>query len=99
MSSPAGAAISGDGTCSSATLVSVVDPGPPGPTRNLRSTRYVPIGPPITPPETMPTIAAATASVAAPGTPACSNNGANAKPVAGPPVRVTDPASTPINGC
>ncbi len=47
----------------------------------------------------MPTIAAATASVAAAGTPAASNSGANARPVAGPPVSVTDPASTPINGC
>ena len=28
-----------------------------------------------------------------------SNSGANARPVAGPPVRVTDPASTPISGC
>ena len=46
----------------------------------------------------MPTIAAATASVAAAGTPAASNSGANARPVAGPPVSVTDPASTPING-
>jgi hypothetical protein len=43
-------------------------------------------------------MAAATASVAAAGTPAASNSGANARPVAGPPVSVTDPASTPING-
>ena len=28
-----------------------------------------------------------------------SNSGANARPVAGPPVSVTDPASTPISGC
>ena len=53
----------------------------------------------MTPPATMPAVAAATASVAAPGTPACSNSGANASPVAGPPVSVTDPASTPISGC
>ena len=53
----------------------------------------------MTPPETMPTIAAATARVAAPATPACSNSGAKANPVAGPPVRVTEPASTPISGC
>ena len=47
----------------------------------------------------MPTIAAATATVAAPGTPACSNAGANARPVAGPPVSVTEPFSTPNSGC
>ena len=47
----------------------------------------------------MPTIAADTASVAAPATPALSNSGANASPVAGPPVSVTEPASTPISGC
>ncbi len=47
----------------------------------------------------MPTIAAAIATVAAPGTPACSNAGANARPVAGPPVSVTDPFSTPNSGC
>ncbi len=47
----------------------------------------------------MPTMAAATASVAAPGTPAASKSGAKASPVAGPPVSVTDPASTPISGC
>jgi hypothetical protein len=46
----------------------------------------------------MPTMAAATARVAAAGTPAASNSGANARPVAGPPVSVTEPASTPING-
>jgi hypothetical protein len=51
------------------------------------------------PPDTMPTIAAATANVPAAGTPAASKSGANASPVAGPPVSVTDPASTPINGC
>ena len=59
---------------------------------------HVPIGPPMSPPETMPTIAEATASVAADGTPASSNSGANANPVAGPPVSVTDPASTPSSG-
>ena len=59
---------------------------------------HVPIGPPMSPPETMPTIAEATASVAADGTPASSNSGANASPVAGPPVSVTDPASTPSSG-
>ena len=47
----------------------------------------------------MPTIAAATASVGAPTTPACSKSGANARPVAGPPVSVTEPASTPMSGC
>ena len=46
----------------------------------------------------MPTIAAATASIGAPATPACSKSGAKARPVAGPPVKVTEPASTPING-
>ena len=56
------------------------------------------MGPPMSPPETMPTIAEATASVAADGTPASSNSGANANPVAGPPVSVTDPASTPSSG-
>ena len=59
----------------------------------------VPIGPPMMPPATMPTIADATASVAAPATPAAANSGAKARPVAGPPVSVTDPASTPISGC
>ena len=49
--------------------------------------------------DTMPTIAAAIATVAAPGTPACSNAGANARPVAGPPVSVTEPFSTPNSGC
>ena len=57
------------------------------------------IGPPISPPDTMPIIAADTASVAAPLTPASSKSGAKASPVAGPPVSVTDPASTPISGC
>ena len=61
--------------------------------------RSVPTGPPMRPPDTMPTIAAAIATVAAPGTPACSNAGANASPVAGPPVSVTDPFSTPNSGC
>ncbi len=51
------------------------------------------------PPATMPTIADATASVAAPARPAAANSGAKARPVAGPPVSVTDPASTPISGC
>ncbi len=46
----------------------------------------------------MPTIAAATATDAAPGTPAASNAGANASPVAGPPVSVTDPLRTPKSG-
>ena len=36
--------------------------------------------------------------VAAPWTPAFSNRGAKARPVAGPPVRVTDPARTPNRG-
>ena len=44
-------------------------------------------------------MAADTASVAAPGTPALSKSGANANPVAGPPVSVTEPASTPNSGC
>ena len=47
----------------------------------------------------MPAIAEATATVEAPGTPAFSNSGANARPVAGPPVSVTDPFSTPNSGC
>ena len=46
----------------------------------------------------MPPIATAIATGAAPATPACSNSGANARPVAGPPVSVTDPASTPKSG-
>ena len=50
------------------------------------------------PPATMPTMAEATASVAAPGTPACSKSGANASPVAGPPMRVSEPAITPRRG-
>ena len=43
----------------------------------------------------MPPIATATAIDAAPVTPAASKSGANARPVAGPPVSVTEPASTP----
>ncbi len=66
--------------------------------RPARSIRRVPIGPPTMPPETMPTIAEATASDAAPVTPAASKSGANARPVAGPPVSVTEPASTPSSG-
>ena len=46
----------------------------------------------------MPAIAAATAIVSAPLTPACSKSGAKARPVAGPPASVTDPASTPNSG-
>ena len=46
----------------------------------------------------MPTIPAATASVAAPAIPAAANSGAKARPVAGPPVSVTDPARTPMSG-
>ena len=52
----------------------------------------------MSPPETMPAIAAATAIVSAPVTPACSKSGANARPVAGPPASVTDPARTPNSG-
>ena len=66
--------------------------------RPARSMRRVPIGPPMMPPDTMPTIAEATASDAAPVTPAASKSGANARPVAGPPVSVTEPASTPRSG-
>ncbi len=44
-------------------------------------------------------MAAAIAAVAAPGTPCRSNAGANARPVAGPPVNVTDPFRTPKSGC
>jgi hypothetical protein len=47
----------------------------------------------------IPAIADATARVDAPGTPADSKSGAKARPVAGPPVRVTDPLSTPNSGC
>ena len=70
---------------------------PAGRRRRL-SIRNVPIGPPMIPPVTMPTMAEATARVAAPFTPACSKSGAKARPVAGPPVSVTDPASTPRSG-
>ncbi len=47
----------------------------------------------------MPPIATAIATDDAPTTPASSNSGANARPVAGPPVSVTEPASTPNSGC
>ena len=47
---------------------------------------------------TMPLMAAVIATTVAPLTPACSNSGANARPVAGPPVSVTEPASTPSSG-
>ena len=70
---------------------------PAGRKRRL-SIRNVPIGPPMIPPVTMPTMAEATARVEAPFTPACSKSGAKARPVAGPPVSVTDPASTPSSG-
>ena len=40
----------------------------------------VAMGEPTRPPQTMPAIAAATATVAAPATPACSKSGANARP-------------------
>ena len=56
-------------------------------------------GPPTSPPSTIPAIAEATAIDSAPVTPASSNSGANARPVAGPPVSVVDPASTPNSGC
>jgi hypothetical protein len=46
----------------------------------------------------MPAMAIASAIDPAPLIPACSNNGAKASPVAGPPVSVTDPASTPNSG-
>ncbi len=48
---------------------------------------------------TMPPIATAIATEDAPTTPASSNSGANARPVAGPPVSVTEPARTPNSGC
>ncbi len=60
---------------------------------------HVPIGAPIRPPDMIPHMAAAIATVAAPGTPARSKSGANASPVAGPPVSVTELQSTPNNGC
>ena len=60
--------------------------------------RNVATGPPTRPPQTIPAIAAATAIDGAPTTPACSNAGANARPVAGPPVSVTEPTSTPNSG-
>ncbi len=47
----------------------------------------------------MPPIATAIATEDAPTTPACSKSGAKARPVAGPPVSVTEPASTPKSGC
>ena len=56
-------------------------------------------GPPIRPPTTIPAIAEATAIDSAPSTPASSNSGAKARPVAGPPVSVVEPASTPNSGC
>jgi len=62
------------------------------------SIKKVPSGPPINPPLMIPNMAAATAMVLAPVTPAFSNNGAKARPVAGPPVKVTEPARTPNRG-
>ena len=47
----------------------------------------------------MPPIATAIATEDAPMTPASSKSGAKARPVAGPPVSVTDPARTPNSGC
>ena len=47
----------------------------------------------------MPAIAAVTAIDSAPRRPAASNAGAKARPVAGPPVSVAEPASTPNIGC
>ena len=64
-----------------------------------RSISQVTTGPPIRPPQTMPAIAAVTAIDSAPFNPAASNSGAKARPVAGPPVRVAEPASTPNIGC
>ena len=55
-------------------------------------------GPPTSPLVVIPNIAAATAMVAAPDTPAFSKSGAKARPVAGPPVRVTEPLRTPNRG-
>ena len=70
-----------------------VDPRSPS-VRINRTTR----GPPTSPPSTMPAVALATAIAPAPTTPACSKSGAKAAPVAGPPVRVTAPTSTPNSG-
>ena len=69
--------------------------GPRSPSVRInRTTR----GPPSRPPSTMPAVALATAIAPAPTTPAASKSGAKAAPVAGPPVRVTAPTSTPNNG-
>ena len=46
----------------------------------------------------MPAVAAVSASGPAPRRPACSNTGAKASPVAGPPTSVTEPAITPSSG-
>ncbi len=59
----------------------------------------VPIGVPVSPPNTMPNVAEVSASVPAPTRPALSSSGAKASPVAGPPTRVTEPAMTPSSGC
>ena len=67
--------------------------------RSKRRISTVATGPPIKPPQTMPAMAEATAIDSAPVTPAFSNRGAKASPVAGPPVSVVEPASTPNSGC
>ena len=102
MSSSAGTETWGSPICSS-TIFSALSTSTGAPlTRGFlslwRSISKVPIGPPTRPPETMPNMAAATAIVAAPLTPAFSKSGAKARPVAGPPVRQTEPANTPIRG-
>ena len=47
----------------------------------------------------MPNVAEVSASVPAPTSPASSSSGEKARPVAGPPTSVTDPATTPSSGC
>jgi len=78
---------------------SALAPLPAGPLMPNRRISTVMVGPPITPPQMMPAIAAVMARVSAPCSPASSNSGAKAMPVAGPPVSVAEPASTPNIGC
>ena len=47
----------------------------------------------------MPNVAEVSASVPAPTSPASSSSGEKARPVAGPPTSVTEPATTPSSGC
>ncbi len=74
--------------------------GAPPPDLRLNSdSRRVPMGPPISPPATRPKVAAAIASVTAPGSWYCSSiNWPNAAPVPWPPVIVIDPEMRPSSG-